>query len=140
VDGGQEPTLKTILLSLLVLPLAACNPNPRVMPIGDPVAIPYQVSLKTAAAGLDGRAALVATVRYGGFGSGGPARIEFKNGTEVLATSTERVSTSDATGQEFTFSSAFNPVPKTVYQIRAVVTWTYGRTPGSIESTLVQYP
>jgi len=79
-------------------------------------------------------------VKYSGFGSGGPARVEFRNGTEVIATSTERGSTGDAAGQEFTFTSAFNPVPKTSYQIRAVVTWTTGRTPGSIESTPVQSP
>jgi len=138
MNGNREPTLKTILLSLLVLPLVACTSAP--VSVSDPVAIPYQVSLQTAAAGPDGRATLTATVRYGGFGSGGPAKVEFRNGTEVLATSTERVSTGDAAKQVFTFSSAFNPVPKTVYQIRAVVTWTYSRTPGSIESTPVQYP
>jgi len=57
----------------------------------------------------------------------------------VITTSSERVRTADASGQEFTFSTAFNPVPKMSYQIRAVVIWTYGRMPGSIESTPVQY-
>ena len=131
--------LRTGLLALLALPLAACNPNPRVVPISDPVAIPFQIRVQAAPVGPGGQAQLTATVRYGGFGSGGPATVEFRNGTDLLATSTERVRTADPTGQEFTFSAPFTPVPKTTYQIRAVVSWTYSR-PGSVESVPVTYP
>ena len=129
--------MKNILLCLLVLPLAACNSGPVLET--DPVAIPYQISVHTSPAGADGQAQLKATVRYGGFGGGGPARVEFRNGTEILASSAERVRTADPSGQEFTFSAAFTPVPKAAYQIRAVVSWTYSR-PGSVESNPVSYP
>jgi len=131
--------LKKILLCLLALPLAACNPNPRVVPIGDPVAIPFLIDVQATPANATGQAQLKATVRYGGFGSGGPAKVEFKNGADVLAVSTERVPTADPSGQEFTFSAAFTPMPKATYQIRAVLSWTYTR-PGSIESAPVTYP
>jgi len=131
--------VKKILLCLLALSLAACNPNPRVMPVSDPVAIPFLAKVQVSPVSTDGQATLTATVRYGGFGNGGPTRVEFKSGADVLAVSTERVPTTDPTGQEFTFSAPFTPVPKATYQIRAVVSWTYTR-PGSFESPPVMYP
>ncbi|WP_407573043.1 hypothetical protein [Deinococcus altitudinis] len=131
--------MKTILSLLLALPLIGCGSAPE--PVSDPVAIPYQVTLQAAPMAADGSVRLDAAVRYGGFGSGGPARVEFRNGTEVLSATTERTPiTLDVTPQDFLYTRHFSLASGTRYQIRAVVTWTYGRTPGTLESAPISLP
>lgn len=88
----------------------------------------------------DGSVESDAAVRYGGFGSD-PARVEFRNGTEVLSATTERTPiTADVTPQDFLYTGHFSPASGTRDQIRAVVTWIYAKTPGTLERAPISLP
>jgi hypothetical protein len=130
--------MKPILLVSSLLLLAGCSTKHESVTTGDPVGVPYIVTLTAhPSSSNDAEVILNAEVQFGGFAYG-QVKVDFVDGAKVLYTTSTETPVG-ANLQKFNYAGSFKASTGMSYNLKAIVTWSYAGG-GRVESPVVAYP